>query len=566
MGRKSRSKKKNRQTEEKKNPIKSLQPSPQKSVIKDKFHKHKKKIFGGVLAMIMLLALLWVGILLFNTALRPTPAARFLPADRTIAVLTINNNLEHNQYLNTKKLLRKYPEYSPENFVNNNFPEQLRPLLGREVGLALLHSKDNIDTIEQLYFAEITDPNELKYKPEKLYNNNGLYQAMIGDLLFFGKDRTTVDNLLVFNKSDDEALSSTSNYQNIENNLPFASAASLYLNFDQVNDNFLKYFSFFTQKGISMEGITPLIKLFKAEGFVLVALENDFKIESFLALDREKVSGSKYLNFKETYHADLADYILEDALAFWGGKDLENQLKRMIEVVSGGDQAAVLIFDNFLDNQFKQYLGPNVDLKKDLLGLFQNEFAFAIESAEGKAFYKVLIELNDSKNDALKIQDIANNFVQVGGFFEPKIVEYKLPDGTVTKEIVANPEQIVKNESDYIGYTIYELKIGNQGWGIYYTVLGDIAVIANHIQGVKNSIDISVAQKKSLKDSSYFAYNIDPVLKNSDEISYFNVGGLLPVLFKSQSYPKIFTIIDSLSSGRNYSVNGIHSIDYLHIK
>ncbi|MFA5820975.1 MAG: hypothetical protein WC873_02645, partial [Candidatus Gracilibacteria bacterium] len=208
----------------------------------------------------------------------------------------------------------------------------------------------------------------------------------------------------------------------------------------------------------------------------------------------------------------------------------------------------------------------NVDLKKDMLGLFQNEFAFAIESDEGNAFYKVLIELNDPKNDALKIQEIANNFVQIGGFFEPKVVEHKLPDGTVTKEIVANPEQIVKNESDYNGHTIYELKIGNQGWGIYYTVIDDIAVIANHVQGVKNSLDIVSAQKKSIKSSQYFAYNIDPVLKNSDEISYFNVGGLLPILFKNQSYPEAFNIIDSLSSGRNYSVNGIHSIDYLHIK
>ncbi|MFA5821059.1 MAG: hypothetical protein WC873_03085, partial [Candidatus Gracilibacteria bacterium] len=407
MGRKSRSKKKNRQTEEKKISIKSLPPSPQKSVIKEKFHKHKKKIFGGVLAMIMLLALLWVGILLFNTALRPTPAARFLPADRTIAVLTINNNQEHNQYLNAKKLLEKYPQYLPENFVSNNFNEQLRPLLGREAGLALLHSKDNIDKIEQIYFAEITDPGALNYKAEKLYNSNDLYQTLIGNLLFFGKDRTAIDNLLTFNKSEDEALSATVSYQNIENNLPFANTAFLYLNFDQVDDNFLKYFSFFTQKGISMEGITPLIKLFKAEGFALVALENDFKIESFLALDREKISGSKYLNFKETYRANLADYIADDALAFWGGRDLENQLKRMIEVISGGDQAAVLIFDNFLDNQIKQYLGPNVDLKKDMLGLFQNEFAFAIESEEGNAFYKVLIELNDPKNDALKIQEIA---------------------------------------------------------------------------------------------------------------------------------------------------------------
>ncbi len=552
--------------EEKKIPVKPQPTAQKKSIIKEKFHANKKKIFGGVLAMIMSLALLWVGVLLFNTALRPEPVAGFLPADRTIAVLTLNNNPVHNQYLNVKSILEKYPEYSVGAFIENNFPAQLKSSLGREVGFVLLHSKDDIDNIEKIYFAEISDTAGLNYKPEKLYNNNDFYQTLIGDMIFFGKDRAAIDNLIVFNKSDDEALSSTQGYKSVDGNVPFANAAFLYLNFDQINDNFLKQFSFFTQKGISLEGITPLIKLFRAEGFALIALEDDLKVESFLALDREKISGSKYINFKSAYHANLANYVSENALAFWGGENLENQLKRMIEVISGGDQAAVLIFDNFLDNQSKQYFGPNVDLQKDLLALLQNEFAFAIEHDDGKAFYKVLIELNDPKNDALKIQEIANNFVQVGGFFEPKIVEHTLQDGTKSREIIANPEEIVKNESEYMGRTIYELKIGNQGWGIYYTLIGDVAILANHIDGVKSSIDIEAAQAKSLRSSKYFVYNLDPVLKNSDEISFFNFSGLMPILFKDQSYPKIFNIIDSLSSGRNYSVSGIGSIDYLHIK
>jgi hypothetical protein len=237
----------------------------------------------------------------------------------------------------------------------------------------------------------------------------------------------------------------------------------------------------------------------------------------------------------------------------------------MVEVVSGGNEDAMIFINAFIQNYSQKYFGSDISFNEDILPLLENEFALGVESIDGKNIYKVLLQLADTENDELMLQDIAKRFAENGGIFDPKIIERKLPDGTVTKEIVAVPESIEKIDSTYKDVIIHGLKIGEREWGIYYAIIGDIAVIATNIDGVKSSIDTDKGDKNSLKDTAIFDYQIAPILESSDEITYFNFKKLFPLLLDENSLNQYLKPIESFSSGKNYFNDGIVTINYLHI-
>lgn len=545
---------------------------------------NKKRLFGGVLAIIMLAILVSVGVLIFKKAFRPTPIAKYLPADKTVMVLELNTNTQHNQFIKTFGLLKNYPEYSFDSLVKNlektysfDYQKQIKPWIGRQAGMAyLLPQKDSLD-VNKIYFAEILSLKNLEIllseTSKKNYQNRPIYKfknagyiSTIDDYIFYSDKEETIKQVLDSQNGDIEKLYNADEYRRIDDNLPMIRMGFLYLTLDKLNDGFFKETPFLSEKGFSLSAVYPFLKLFKAEGFVLVALDQNFAIESFLTLNTKKVEGGNYITFKQKYNAGLTDYISENTLAFWGGQNLEYQTKRIEEIFSGGDKGMMAIFDDLLQNYAQRYLGENVNLKEDILPLFNKEFALTIEQIGGENVYKLLVELENPRADNLKIQELVNNFAKMGGFIKPKIVEHKLPDGTVTREIVVDTAEIENNEEIYKNITIYGFKMGEKNWGIYFTFANNIAAISNSIDGVKNVIDLITGDSKNLRSTELYSLNIKPVLRNCDEIAYFNFEKLLPVLFETKVILEYLKPIESLSSGKNYFNDGVKTINYLHIK
>lgn len=554
-----------------------------------KIREHKHKIFGLGLAVIMLSILLSIGFLLFQKAYRAMPIAKILPADSTVFLAEVNTNFDHNQVAKTFNLLAKYPEYSKESVLKKiedtykvSYEKDLKPWLGRQAGLALVSPKDQKSEVNSFYFAETLNEeltnsflqNTLQAKEKERFEGHQIYTlpnetfaTFIEDYLVFTPSEKGLKDLLAFKDSyGRKKLYSSSKYRRIDDNLSFHKAGFVYVDFDQMSSSVFQYFQILSERGLSMESLAPFIKMFEAEGFALVAMEKHFAVESFLTLDTDKAKDSEYLSFSDKYSASLSQLVSENILAFWGGQNLEHQLKRFVEVMAGGNQATVQGFELILQNYTERYLGKGLNLKDDILPLFQREFAIALEQDGKKNIYKLLIELEDVGKDALKIHEIADNFAMVGAFFKPKVVEHTLPDGTVGREIIAVPEAITKEETKYGKTTIYALNMGQREWGIYYAIVNNIGVISTRIEGVKNTIDIAEGKKKNLSQSPIFTEDIVPILSTSDEVSYFNIEKLLPIFFQDKETPKFLNTIKSLSSGKNYFNDGITSINYLQIK
>lgn len=580
MGKKSKAKKVIRDTSQDKKKEKELK--------KPRFQINKKKLFGGVLILIMLAVLFSVGYLLFQKAFRAEPIAKLLPADSTIAILEINTNFEHNQLNKAFNLLKNQPEYTKEKLIEKaektlglNYQNDLKPWLGRQVGLALLNSGKEKGTVYDLYFAEFVSRINLdkffeKYKPEEniyigkktyLINtpNGKLYMTLINNYLFFTSSEQAIFQLLDSQNSSNGKLYSSRQYRKVDDNLPLNRTAFLFFNFDQLSDGFFQHFAILSESGINSTVLKPFLNAFDAEGGALIAMENNFAIQSFASLDEKVSKNSEYLSFQKKYTARLADFLTAETVAFWGGENLEYQLKKILEILNGGDQSSLTLFDRVLENYSQKYFGQDTNFKEDILPFFKKEFAFAIEKNNAENSYKLLFELESPQTDTVKLHQLAGNFAAQGAIFEPKIVEHTLEDGTIGKEIIAVPEEIIKNESNYNDITINELKMGKQNWGIYYTVINNVAVVANNIDAVKNTIDLSGNNSSALSSADVFNSSIKPILNSSDEVSYFNFDAIMPLIFK-QNIPDIFKIMYSLGSGRNYFNDGVMTINYLHIK
>lgn len=543
----------------------------------------RKQIFGASLALIMFGILAAVGFLLFQKAFRPENIAKYLPENGTVLTLEINTNFEHHQNQKAFSLLKNYPQFAKDGIIKSienkyalNFQKEITPWLGRQAGVSLLSLNENED-LNFLYFAEvfsrINAENFLVDKSLKSeYSDHDLYifpqgesATFIDDYLFFSPSQKQIEALIDFQDSSDNTLFRNASYRRINDNLPLNKVGLFYVDFSQIDNRFFEKFPLLSEKGLSSKIIEPFLKILEAEGVALIALDDQFALQSFLSLNTDYLQNEQYLTLEEKYSADLANYVSSENIGFWGGKNLETQLRRMLEILGGADENVAIVFDKILQQYSEKYFGSEINFENDVLPLFRNEFALAIEKNQNADVYKFLIELKDFQKDKQKLEKLAQKFALTGAVLNPEVVDYTLPDGTPSKEIIAVPEAIVATESNYKNYVIHNLTIGTQKRGIYYAIVDDFAIVSNDISGVKSSIDLKNGTLASLKSSPKFGEIIEPILMNSDEVSYINFEQILPLLFKN-NIPDFLIPISEISLGKNYFNDGVTTLSYLKIK
>lgn len=559
-----------------------VKKEPKKAKPKSKLNLRDKGLFKGGFVLIMITMMFAVGFLLFQKAFRAEDIARYLPLENTVLTVEINSNLNHNQLTKALNLLKNHPDLSQKSFTQKieekfgiSFEKQMKSWMGREVGFALLDfgTQEKADP-QTIYFVEILSEKNLKdmflseaesveYKNHKLYSfADGKNATVIGDYLFISNNKPVIKNLVENAVSTNKKLSKDKGYIKIQDNLPVNKTGFLYINYDKITLDLIKKSEILAK----IETIKPITDLFKSEGLALIAMDDKFAIQSFLNLNNDGVKNTKYISFKEKYEAKLLDYISKDALTYWGGKNLDYQINRMIEVFAGGEKSSVAVFDNVLQNYTQRYFGDETSLRKDILPIFNNEYALALENIEGENVYKLIIEIKDMDKDVKNVHKIAESFASAGGVYQEKTVAYTLPDGTNSREVMAVPEAITSEEIDMDGTKVYALKIGSKKQGIFYAFIGDRAVITDSIDGIKSTIELSENKLPSLLKSPNFTKLISPLLSNSDEVTYFNTDKLLPILFKNTSIPTFLSPAKAMASGKNYFADGITTINYLNIE
>jgi hypothetical protein len=610
MGRKSTAKKKRRIQEQKKEESEKKIKEQKKTSKKKKIKKEepvkerkplpKQKIFGGLLSAIMLTLFVYVSMLLFSSAFRPTPLAEILPEDQTVAFLEINTNIDHTQLVKAKELLQETDSSIDEklslieDLINTSVDENIKPWLGRQLGLAeLLYSKgEEGEALATVYFVETIGKQQTESTLEMIADNNlsefedtgseagkiskltlrnpsedrsqdhQIYTAFIGNYLVIAPDTPVgLDILLKAQTEGYPKVADSAKYEEVYDKTPFNKIAFIYLNFDHEQSSLMQKYGVYTESKLLNSAVQPFALIFNSEGLALTAKDNYFEIESFMNLEESFLGANRFVTYQENYDADLTQFTPENLDVFWGGKNIERQIKRIIALLSEGNKTTNEVFEGVLNSYTEKYFGSSVSLIEDIYPLIQNEFALGVRMGEEKNNYLLVLELSSPTEDAIRLQKIANNFISSGAVFEPHIEKRELEDGTIAQEIVATPEELIKSESKYNDVVIYEMQTESGGWGIYYTVFKEKAFISTNKGYLEESLSLALTgsiegEQNSLMNSEIYDLHISPALSKLDEVAYFNILKFWP---ESQ-------LIKSLSTGKEYLKNGVKAYYYIHVE
>jgi len=560
--------------------------------------EHKQKIKGGILALIGLFALTYIGLFLFGKFFRPEALAEILPQDESVAVLELNTDGASDQIKQFYDTLKNYPVYQKNNIeglmntlLNMDFAKDVEPWLGRKIGIALIkfqpagastengmilnpvvfiESRDHEITIEKLKARALQESKldlvYTEYQGFKLYSytSTGRFHfVFINNYLVIAKDEETI-KFLIDQFSKGKKLADDESYMKVANNLPPNNVAFGYIDYVKLFDAILHNDpKFVAEKGQDYLALKPFISLFKADGVVVVAEKGKLVAQEYTLMDKQQFGDEGFLTYNDKYDGKLLSLANPDLVMLAGGHDLTKEIKRLQELFKAGTKTSSLIFDGVLEAQKEQYFGKEISLKDDIYPLLQGEYLITVEKSFEEPVITFFLELKDKNDDATNFEKLVTAFVQTSGIFTPKVKDVTLPDGTKGKEIVASPEAIQRFNESIDGISVTSLQIGNTGVTLYYTIVGQDLVISTDHDNMKNIIMRSNGKlEENFTTASFYQNNIQPALHTADEMVMLKIGALsaLTGLSENEIVKPYVLPLGNLTATKNYFADGISSI------
>lgn len=154
------------------------------------------------------------------------------------------------------------------------------------------------------------------------------------------------------------SLKSSPNYQNVRSRLPQLSAAFAYVDLQASRKEVV---DFFKNYGLEETGFwEATFRLFPAFGITLKSdLEEDWELESFLAVDKTLLNNEAFYRSGSKYQGDLLTWSTDDFMFQWGSQDLAAQLERAREVMNRLNPLAGDVLSAALNSKLHDILGTN---------------------------------------------------------------------------------------------------------------------------------------------------------------------------------------------------------------
>jgi hypothetical protein len=557
----------------------------------------KRKITGLFIGLLGIFLLLFVIFYTVSRVFRPDDFATFLPKDSTIALVQININPRHEQVQRFYNSLSPFEIFHPnsiENLINEkldiNYESEVKPWINRQIGAALLEKKQHESEADLVFFIETRDKGEtkkflesrgLKSKEDYLisdeYNGNEIFRyalsqtfnfTFINNYLVVGDNEEVIKSIIDSSKDSKKRLIEAPEYKKVSQNLPITTFAFAYLdvhkliNFLKTNDQFM------SEKGRELIAFEPFLKIYKAYGITVSMEDKSIAIQSFDLLDSNYLQGRDFMNFDTKFRAKFLELIPQNVKFYAGGLNLRKQLQRFSEIFNVGGEVSYLIFEGALRSLKSEYFGDEINLEDDLYPLLQEEYLLAVTDEGDAQATMVILGLKDPLLDKDSIDVIAESFIRKSALLAPKVVEVELEDGTVSKEIQTVPYEITKSKQEYKGYSINVLKVGNENWGVFYIIIDDKLIITTKLDSIKKSIDLFIDPATSFQTSEINKSNIQPVIRTSDEIIFFDLEYLFDnfITEKPEWLAPYLEPFKYMSFGKNYFKDGISTINYIKIK
>lgn len=539
----------------------------------------KNKLINGAILLIILLAFSLMAIFMAQKVLEPTNLGNILPANQTVAFLTINTN-----DLSTKTTLPEDYSLSSINLeqaVAGYFDQESFNLLEdwfkSQIAVAMI--MDANQSIKKVYFVEYEDRSitmdflrSITTENEKLitetYEGHMIYSyslsqnfsaSFISNYLVLAETTDLIKLIIDSSEGNSSSLKTLNAYNTIADNLPYNATGMVFWNAKLYPDLVASYLPIYDMLPEAL--IAPILSIFTGFGASIQASPEGFYIQTYTSVDKNLLEEASYFGFVKKYNAYLADFIPGEPEMFFGGQDLQGEIDKTISVFKQFNESAAIIFEGILRGAVKDYFGDSIDIDTDIYPILEDEYAISVYgNEEGGKDYLVLVGLGDSEEKQIHIDTLKQGFLQQQIYSEPYVQTYILQDGTEGKEVVANLVEILNEKIIYDSAEIDIFYLSNGNSLGYMTVSNDNLVMATDIDMLKQSLDLMNGSGSGSFANSEKMSVVTSIMNSADEASLLDIRSMRDSEFWGIEF---FSPFSSISSSKNFFNDGVATFHVL---
>jgi hypothetical protein len=298
---------------------------------------------------------------------------------------------------------------------------------------------------------------------------------------------------------------------------------------------------------------------------------NGFHFNTFLSLNKDLLELKRSDPGPMRFAYSLTDYIGSKNLsAYIGGANLADEWENTLKTISSLNPAYGIILEGVVRAQVNRIFGEGVSLRNDIYPLFEGEYALTFEALPNDQLgIRLILKHSDRQFAEAKLEKLLNGFETLAAQFAPKLKVFKLPDGTESRELVADPTRMIEMNEIYEDYQINCLDVTDSAYGFCYTVTDELVVMGNHPDSIKETIDLSLSPRFTLAHSQPFRQSLSNLSAVSDEITFFDLENFHKILKNSKiSFitSGLADSFDALTWIKHYFDDGVSTEGYLLLK
>ncbi len=537
------------------------------------------RLLFAILALgLLMMVAFFVYLLWFNLTNRSV--TYILPAEKTVAYfeledLTLPPQLSQDTVFNLIGLSA---------VINKTFNLDIKELQGQmshgRLGLALIKNGESKNKL-LLFFRMRNHKQALKFfeglgidnetltligdKKNPIYSypqSHTFSFSFIGPYLFIAESPSTLEIIQSVYYGESMNLNSDENYQKSLANLPRQSWGRGYLDIQAI---------YFGADNPLNQIIEPLKNITNHLAVAIRKEYNGFHFNTLLSLNPELLALKKGYSDPARFAYELADYINSKNLAVYiGGANLSDEWQNTLETIGQLNPAYGIILEGIIRAQVNRVFGDDVSLRNDIYPLFEGEYALTFEYLKNKQLGIKLILKHDDRGFAeTKLEKLLDGFHVLAAQFSPKIKEFTLPDGTKSRELVADPSRLKEISEIYKDYGINCLDVTESAYGFCYTVTDELIVMANHPDSIKETIDLNTSSKFILSQSQPFRQALGNLSAVSDEITFIHLDNTNPLLKNTKLgvfAESFLSSFEAITWVKHYFDDGVSTEGYLLLK
>jgi hypothetical protein len=483
----------------------------------------------------------------------PHSLARFLPANDTLAFVETDLDDSNSQFTNLHELLEKNTPFDRNIFdvlisdlTSLSFKNQIKPILKRRIGAALLHdSRNSYKTAPQIfYFLEFQNSaqamellNKSGFKTEadsiisyrerdfEVYEfslSHDFKITFIGNLMVVAPNREAMSFFLDSFYSGETNLLNIPIFQKPRNNVPSNNIAFAYINLQLLQRSMTDYPRWYALNLPFSELQSFIDSNSISQAIAITASKTSLESHIFTYTERlpDQSKNRSHKAFRQ-----LTSFNPKDLVMFVNSWDTAFELSKNDSASKADNSAQYQSLSLYLQEIF----GADFQLDK-YLNLFALESSFLLRDGKNGLEFALVTEFDDVKQQKIALE-LVEKFKARAGIFAPIEKEVALSDGTLVKELVRNPEES-KIVSDFIGkYEIKTVFLPGQDWNFNFATksLGknEFILFGNNKEFISDLLkDLS---QSDLKEN--LSNEINPRLSNyaksANEYGFFD---LMPIL------------------------------------